>query len=95
MTTTDKLFVDFFTYVRQQLQQYIIDQFGDGINIWNTLFPAMNVVLTAPNGWEINQQQRMRVAALDAGLVSGSGAGNRILFVSEAEVRFTSIISCL
>jgi hypothetical protein len=94
MTTTDKIFTDFFTYVRQQLQQYIIDQYGDGANIWKALFPTMGVVLTAPNGWEITQQQRMRTAAMEAGLVLGREGGNRVQFVSEAEARF-SCTSCV
>ncbi|KAF7293261.1 hypothetical protein HMN09_01204500 [Mycena chlorophos] len=44
----------------------------------------MNIVLTTPNGWEHAQQQRMRDAAITAGLVDAAG-GSRIRFVTEAE----------
>jgi hypothetical protein len=91
--TPDQVFTDYLTYVRQQLQQYITDNLGDGSTIWKTLFPTMDIVLTAPNGWEISQQQRMRAAAQKAGLVAGSDGGKRIQFVSEAEVG-ASLILC-
>jgi hypothetical protein len=48
----------------------------------------MDVVLTAPNGWEINQQQRMRTAAQQSTLVKGAQSGKRVRFVSEAEVQY-------
>jgi hypothetical protein len=85
--SVDKIFTNYLSYVKTQLQQYIKDQFGEGGALWDTLFPTMDVILTAPNGWEIQQQQRMRAAAQNAGLVSGRLSGKRVHFVSEAEVR--------
>jgi hypothetical protein len=84
--TVDKIFSNYLAYVKDRLREYIGTQYGDGDNIWNTLLPSMEVVLTTPNGWEVNQQQRMRTAAQQGGLVSGKQSGKRISFVSEAEV---------
>lgn len=85
-TTVDEIFKDYLSYIKTQLQKYVTDQYGDGAVIWDALYPTMEVVLTAPNGWEITQQQRMRTAGIKSGLVSGWEAGKRIHFVSEAEV---------
>jgi hypothetical protein len=45
----------------------------------------MYVILTTPNGWEGAQQNRMRAAAIEAGLVDKAEA-RRVRFVTEAEV---------
>jgi hypothetical protein len=82
----DQVFADFLGYVRAQLQAYITAMYGDGAQIWSTLHPSMEVILTTPNGWELNQQQRMRAAAHAGGLVAGRNPGERVRFVTEAEV---------
>jgi hypothetical protein len=87
-TTVDKIFEHYLGYLKRQLQAYITAQYADGANIWNKLFPAIEVVLSTPNGWEFNQQQRMRLSAQAASLVSGPESTSRVRFVSEAEVRF-------
>jgi hypothetical protein len=87
-TTVDKIFEHYLGYLKRQLQAYIAAKYADGANIWNKLYPAMEVVLSTPNGWELNQQQRMRVAAQSASLVSEPESASRIRFVSEAEVCF-------
>jgi hypothetical protein len=81
----DEVFEDFLRYACKQLEAYITNQYGAGAEIWDALFPTMSVILTTPNGWEGQQQQRMRSAAIKAGLVDKDG-GRRVRFVSEAEV---------
>jgi hypothetical protein len=85
-TTVEKILIDFFKYVKEQLQAYIGTQYGDGANIWQTLHPMMDLVLTAPNGWEITQHQIMREAAQKSTLVTGRQSAQRVRFVSESEV---------
>jgi hypothetical protein len=80
----DTIFADFLGYVKKQIQAYLTNSHGNGATIWNVLYPTMKVVLTVPNGWEGSQQQRMRSAAVKAGLVDSQGS-QRIRFVSEAE----------
>jgi len=84
MVTVDLVFSDFLRYIKDQVQAYIIATYGDGKDIWETLSPSMYVVLTTPNGWEGSQQNRMRKAAIAAGLVDADG-GRRVRFVTEAE----------
>jgi hypothetical protein len=84
--SVDRIFADYLGYVKTQLQAYISAQYGDGAQIWAALCPTMDVVLTTPNGWEITQQQYMRAAAQQAGLVAGLQAAERLRFVTEAEV---------
>lgn len=82
----DGIFADHLGYVNRQVKEYITSTYGDGANIWITLSPTMYVILTTPNGWEGSQQNRMRQAAIKAGLVD-AGGGQRVKFVTEAEVR--------
>ncbi|KZP16338.1 hypothetical protein FIBSPDRAFT_794606 [Athelia psychrophila] len=82
--TVDDIFADHLGYVNRQVKEYITSTYGDGANIWDTLSPTMYVILTTPNGWEGSQQNRMRQAAIKAGLVDANG-GQRVKFVSEAE----------
>jgi hypothetical protein len=83
--SVDDIFTDHLRYVCKQVQEYITTTYGDGGNIWNTLSPTMYVILTTPNGWEGSQQNRMRQAAIKGGLVD-NGGGQRVKFVTEAEV---------
>jgi hypothetical protein len=83
--TVDDVFADFLGYVKRQIQDYISIRYAEGGQIWSSLSSVMEVVLTTPNGWELEQQQRMRAAAERAGLAHGEG--KRIRFVTEAEVR--------
>ena len=53
----------------------------------------MYVILTTPNGWEGRQQNRMRQAAIKAGLVDHNG-GQRVKFVTEAEVCLIVLFTC-
>lgn len=80
----DNIFADHLSYIKQQVAAYIISTYGDGDIIWNTLSQTMYIILTTPNGWEGAQQNRMRQAAIKAGLVDANG-GERVKFVTEAD----------
>nr|GAT46610.1 predicted protein [Mycena chlorophos] len=82
--TLDKVFIDFLRYIKEQIKKYITETYGSGGNLWDVLSPTMYVILTTPNGWEGAQQNRMRTAAIAAGLVDRDG-GRRVRFVTEAE----------
>ncbi|KAJ7207971.1 hypothetical protein GGX14DRAFT_634634, partial [Mycena pura] len=85
--SVDKVFADHFRYVKEQVRAYICSSYGSVGNIWEKLSPTMCVILTTPNGWEGFQQNRMRQAAIEAGLVDSDG-GRRVRFVTEAEAAF-------
>ncbi|KII84793.1 hypothetical protein PLICRDRAFT_701534 [Plicaturopsis crispa FD-325 SS-3] len=82
--TVDNVFADHLRYIKDQIKDYLVATYGEGLNIWTSLYPTMYVILTTPNGWEGKQQNRMREAAIAAGLVDATG-GRRIRFVTEAE----------
>jgi hypothetical protein len=84
--TVDDVLTDFLGYIWEQLMIYIKTHYAEGGTIWTTLSRTMEVILTTPNGWELEQQQRMRTAAIRAGLIADEQSGHRVRFVSEAEV---------
>ncbi|KAH7886681.1 glycoside hydrolase superfamily [Phlebopus sp. FC_14] len=53
--------------------------------IWITPYPGLFVILTTPTSWGSRQQNRMRQAAIQAGLVTAD-CGRRVKFVTDAEV---------
>jgi hypothetical protein len=83
--TIDDVFSDYLEYIKDQVQECISGSYAEGATLWHSLYPSMFVVLTTPNGWEGRQQERMRQAAIKAGLVDPMGR-RRVRFVSEAEV---------
>ncbi|KAJ7186851.1 hypothetical protein C8R46DRAFT_280810 [Mycena filopes] len=82
--TVDQIFSDHLRYIKDQVKAYITSTYGSGGDIWDILSPTMYVILTTPNGFEGAQQNRMRQAAIKAGLVDEEG-GRRVKFVTEAE----------
>jgi hypothetical protein len=86
VTSVDVVLADFLGYIQKCVRDFIITSHGGGDQIWAALYPSMHVILTTPNGWEGAQQKRMRTAAYTARLVDGNG-GQRVHFVTEAEVR--------
>lgn len=81
----DAIFRDQLVYVIENVHAFFVRAYANGEKFWKEVSPAMDVVLTVPNGWEGQQQQRMRTAAIDAGLIGPDG-GNRVRFASEGEV---------
>ncbi|KAJ7511443.1 hypothetical protein B0H11DRAFT_1955116 [Mycena galericulata] len=76
---------DFMRYLVQCAKIYIQDQYPSGTALWISLEDSMEFVLTHPNGWGGEQQSKMRMAAILAGLVPRPEAHDRIHFVTEGE----------
>ncbi|KAG8739690.1 hypothetical protein FRC11_000584, partial [Ceratobasidium sp. 423] len=64
----------------------------DGPTIWNAYKDTTTFVIGHPNGSGIREQEFLRKAAVDAGLVGAAGAKSRVRFVTEAEA---SVHFCL
>ncbi|TFK38488.1 hypothetical protein BDQ12DRAFT_606089 [Crucibulum laeve] len=78
--TVDKIFADFLSYIKECLQKYMQDAVaGDK---WGKLSLSLTLILTTPRCWLSEQQERMRVAAINSGLVESP---QQVRFVSEAE----------
>jgi hypothetical protein len=84
-TATD-VFADFLTYLFACAKNYIKQNDPNGVAVWTTVQTDAEFVLSHPNGWGGAQQQQMREAAVQAGLVPDRDSGNaRIRFVTEGE----------
>lgn len=95
----EKAYTDFLRLMLTHIEAYFCKHHSRGQDIWNELFPSMEVILTIPNGWEIKQQHQIRAAAIAAGFLGTPGdrkenlqeeSLGRIHFLSEAEVDILS-----
>jgi hypothetical protein len=63
-----------------------VDHYDNGTALWIGVEDSMEFVLTHPNGWEGEQQAKMRTAAIVAGLIPNNRSGSeRVHFVTEGE----------
>ncbi|KAH9485825.1 Heat shock 70 kDa protein 12A [Psilocybe cubensis] len=92
--TATEVFADFLRYLYQCARTYIEETHANGVDLWRNLESRTDFVLTHPNGWEGAQQSLMRRAAVLAGLIPDSPAGQRRLsFVTEGEASLHFCIS--
>ncbi|PPQ89040.1 hypothetical protein CVT25_006718 [Psilocybe cyanescens] len=85
--TVIDVFADFLRYLHQCARTYIEETHPNGTDMWQNLETCTDFVLTHPNSWEGTQQSQMRCAAVRAGLIPNSLAGQqRLSFVTEGEV---------
>ena len=81
-----QVFADFLKYLFACARKYIIESVANGKSLWSQVERDVVFVLAHPNGWEGPQQNKMRDAAVLAGLVPDTNAGrDRIHFVTEGE----------
>lgn len=84
--TVVEVFADFLAYLLECASNYIQETHPNGVDLWASLKGQIDYVLSHPNGWEGTQQSQMRSAAILAGLVPNTPAGNaRLSFVTEGE----------
>ncbi|KAG8762537.1 hypothetical protein FRC11_009011, partial [Ceratobasidium sp. 423] len=83
--TLRQIYSDYLGYLLKHTQTYFEDRIIGGKLAWQQYKPTMEVILTHPNGWGLREQSFLRMAAVDAGLVSLSKASTNVRFVTEAE----------
>ncbi|PPQ98997.1 hypothetical protein CVT24_003479 [Panaeolus cyanescens] len=84
--TVVDLFSDFLRYLHKCTRSYIEERHPKGADLWKSLEPTAEYVLTHPNGWEGGQQNQMRRAAINAGLITDDAQGRgRLSFLTEGE----------
>lgn len=88
LVTVEKALEDQLAYVLRNVESFIVMTYPEGNKVWQELYSSMVIVLTAPNVWDGRQQNRMREAAVKAGLIRPDRR-NCVRFVSEGEVRYT------
>lgn len=87
-TVVDVL-ADYYRYMLQCTREYITESCPNGETTWVGFGRHIEFVLSHPNGWGGAQQNRMRQAAVLAGLITNTVHGHeRIHFVSEGEASF-------
>ena len=64
------VFADFLRYLHRCARTFIEETHANGVELWRSLKDRIEFVLTHPNGWEGAQQSMMRIAAVQAGLIS-------------------------
>ncbi|KAH9940122.1 uncharacterized protein BXZ73DRAFT_99118 [Epithele typhae] len=84
--TAQAVFADFLAYLFRCAKRFICESHANGDNLWTSLEGSIEFVLSHPNGWEGAQQEKMRQAAVIAGLVPSTDEGRaRVRFVTEGE----------
>ena len=82
--TVLEVFADFLEYLFKCASAYLEESYGTGW--WASVQYQVEFVLSHPNGWRGAQQEKMRRAAILAGLVPDTTAGHaRLSFVTEGE----------
>lgn len=71
-------------YLIQHTKSYFEDRMIDGKQLWNQLEPKMEVVITCPSGWGIQERAFLRSAFVTAG-IADVAASVQILFVTQLE----------
>ncbi|PPQ94461.1 hypothetical protein CVT25_000853, partial [Psilocybe cyanescens] len=84
--TVIDVFAEFLRYLHQCARTYIEETYPNRADMCKNLENRTDFVLTHPNGWEGTQQSQIRRAAVWAGLIPNSPAGQqRLSFVTEGE----------
>jgi hypothetical protein len=80
-----QIYTDWMGYLFRHTEAYFQSTIVAGETVWRRHRSSIQFVFAHPNGWEISQQSLLRKAAIAAGLVTSSSAGELIRFVGEAE----------
>ncbi|KAK0222699.1 hypothetical protein EDD85DRAFT_860789 [Armillaria nabsnona] len=81
-----EVFGDFYAYLVQCTLTFIQESHQNGSNVLSSCEEHIEYIISHPNGWEGIQQQKLRRAAVCAGLIPDNDKGQeRIHFVTEGE----------
>ncbi|CAG7852390.1 SubName: Full=Uncharacterized protein {ECO:0000313/EMBL:CCA74289.1} [Serendipita indica DSM 11827] len=84
--TLMQVYVAFMSYIFKATEDFFAGTTPNGVAIWQRLQHDMVIVMAIPNGWDTQQQEFLKRAAIEAGMVSSDkDADLRIEFISEAE----------
>jgi hypothetical protein len=84
--TAVEVFADFLAYLLECALSFIKETHANGADLWRSVKNEIHFVLSHPNGWEGQQQAKMRKASVLAKLIPDTTAGHaRLSFVTEGE----------
>ena len=88
------VFSDFMRYLFDSTEALFAFSDPNGQSRWDLLSRNIELVLTHPNGWGGPEQNQLRAAAVQAGIVSGTQEGlSRVHFVTEGEASFNFCVT--
>ncbi|KAJ3570744.1 hypothetical protein NP233_g4202 [Leucocoprinus birnbaumii] len=67
--TLHHVYTDFLTCMYRHIRTEFSKTHSSGSELWQRLYPTMEVVFTIPSGWEFRQQYQICAAAVDAQLM--------------------------
>ncbi|KAF5350110.1 hypothetical protein D9756_009101 [Leucocoprinus leucothites] len=67
--TTRRVYTDFLAAMLEHIRMEFCKTHSSGSELWQKLYPTMDVVFTIPSGWEMKQQYEICAAAVDAGFM--------------------------
>ncbi len=79
------LFADFYAYLFECAKTFIQQTHPSGVTFWSSIEDSIEFILSHPNGWEGKQQEQMRKAVVQAGLVGDDTKNTHVHFVTEGE----------
>lgn len=84
----------FLGYMASCVGSYIQSRYPSGAEVLAQLAGAVRYIITIPNGWELAQQEAIRKACIDAGLIMPEQQSS-VSFVTEAEasINFCTMMS--
>lgn len=77
------IYVDFIKYLLEHTASRLVE--STGADLWRQYGADAEVILTHPNLWGPAQQDFLRNAAIEAGLISRERAVTNLHFIEEAE----------
>ena len=83
--TIERVYADITAYLMEITQRFFEEKTPNGARIWSRLRNMMVITLSTPNGWDMREQNILRKAAIQAGLVTDKNAADLVQFVTEAE----------
>ncbi|KEP54004.1 heat shock 70 kDa protein 12A [Rhizoctonia solani 123E] len=83
--TLSRIYADFMKYLLKHTVPFFKDRIVDGPTIWEAYKDTATFVIGHPNGYSLREQDFLRKAAIDGGLVGAADAKSRVRFVTEAE----------
>jgi hypothetical protein len=83
--TIERVYADMMGYLMEITRRFYEENTPNGARIWSRLRNTMIIVLSTPNGWDMREQNILRKAAIQAGLVAEKNAADLVQFVTEAE----------
>jgi hypothetical protein len=87
------IFADFIRYLFDSVKAFIQESEPTGKELWESLEPNIDLILSHPNGWEGREQEFLRKSVVQASVFTEEEALSRVSFVTEGEATFNFCVT--